>query len=230
METLFLDAHVGKIQYRRGGSGPALVYLHSASGEGEGLELLDLLAARFDVIAPMFPGFGDSDGIDQIDDMEDATFHLLDLLDRLDIERPTLVGASLGGSVAEVGSRYPGRVGRLVLVNPAGLYIVGAEMKDIFGRTLADMVPDLYYDDQHPMAQSAPVRGTRGRPRRRSCPSSWCGHSSRPWLPQPAWPGTLYLHNPKLRRRLWRISVPTLAARASGDSLIPEAHARAVRR
>ncbi len=167
MEALFLDARVGKIQYRRGGSGPALVYLHSATGEGEGLELLDLLAARFDVIAPMFPGFGESDGLDQIDDMEDATFHLLDVLERLDIERPILVGASLGGwMAAEVATRYPERVDRLVLVNPAGLYIPGAEIKDIFGRKLADMIPDLYYDDQHPMAAAdAPVRGAGRRPR-----------------------------------------------------------------
>ena len=56
-----------------------------------------MLAARFDVVAPMFPGFGDSDGIEQIDDMEDATFHLLDLLDRLELDRPILVGVLPGG-------------------------------------------------------------------------------------------------------------------------------------
>ena len=76
METLYADAHIGKVQLRRGGSGPALVYLHSANGEGEGLLLLDLLAERFDVVPPMFPGFGDSEGLDQIDDMEDATHKL----------------------------------------------------------------------------------------------------------------------------------------------------------
>ena len=54
---------------------------------------------------------------------------------------------------AEVATRYPERVGGLVLVNPAGLYIEGAEIKDIFGRKLAEMIPDLYYDQQHPMAQ-----------------------------------------------------------------------------
>ena len=36
-----------------------------------------------------------------------------------------------------------------------------------------------------------------------------------------------YLHNPKLRRRLWRISAPTLVVRGAADTLIPEAHARA---
>ena len=228
MEALFLDTHVGKIQYRRGGSGPVLVYLHSAAGEGEGLELLDLLAARFDVIAPMFPGFGDSDGLDEIDDMEDATFHLLDVLERMDIERPILVGSSLGGwMAAEVATRYPERVGRLVLVNPAGLYIAGAEIKDIFGRKLVDMIPDLYFDDRHPMAQLMRQFEALAGDREAELPFEMV----RPFLQTMAATARLawdpYLHNPKLRKRLWRISAPTLVVRAVADTLIPEAHARA---
>jgi pimeloyl-ACP methyl ester carboxylesterase len=228
MEALFLDARVGKVQYRRGGSGPALVYLHSATGEGEGLELLDLLAARFDVIAPMFPGFGESDGLDQIDDMEDATFHVLDVLERLDIERPILVGASLGGwMAAEVATRYPERVDRLVLVNPAGLYIPGAEIKDIFGRKLADMIPDLYYDDQHPMPQLMRQFEALADDREAELPFELV----KPFLQTMAATARLawdpYLHNPKLRKRLWRISAPTLVVRATADTLIPQAHALA---
>ena len=88
METHYLDTHVGKVQYRRGGAGPDLVYLHSANGEGEGLLLLDVLAERYDVVAPMFPGFGDSEGLDQIDDMEDAIHgHAKILGDRRRVEQ-----------------------------------------------------------------------------------------------------------------------------------------------
>jgi pimeloyl-ACP methyl ester carboxylesterase len=227
METLFLDTHVGKIQYRRGGHGPTLVYLHTAQGEGDGLELLDSLAHGFDVVAPMFPGFGESDGLDQIDDMEDATFHLLDVFERLEIDRPTVVGSSLGGwMAAEVATRYPNRVGRLVLVNPAGLYIEGAEIKDIFGRKIQEMVPDLYYDQSHPVAQLTLQYAALAEDRQAELPFELV----RPILQTMAAAARLgwdpYLHNPKLRKRLWRISVPTLVVRATGDTLIPEAHAR----
>ena len=61
-----VDTPVGSIQVYRGGTGPQLVYLHSAGGETP-FELLNDLAADFDVIAPVFPGFGESEGIDEID-------------------------------------------------------------------------------------------------------------------------------------------------------------------
>ena len=64
---------------------------------------------------------------------------------------PAVVGMSLGGwMAAEVATRYPERVSKLVLVNPAGLYIQGAEIKDIFGRTPAEMALDLFADQSPP--------------------------------------------------------------------------------
>jgi pimeloyl-ACP methyl ester carboxylesterase len=227
VETFYADTHVGKVQLRRGGSGPVLVYLHSANGEGEGLLLLDLLGEQFDVVAPMFPGFGDSEGLEQIDDMEDATFHLLDLFERVGVERPILVGSSLGGWMgAELATRYPERVERLVLVNPAGLYLPGAEIKDIFGRKVEEMVPDLYYDQQHPMAQLMLQFAALAADRDAELPfemvkpvfQTMAATAKLGWDP--------YLHNPKLRKRLWRVSAPTLVVRGAHDTLIPEAHAR----
>jgi pimeloyl-ACP methyl ester carboxylesterase len=176
----------------------------------------------------MSPGFGESDGLDQIDDMEDATFHLLDVLERLEIDRPVLVGASLGGwMAAEVATQYPERLGRLVLVNSAGLYIEGAEIKDIFGRTLDELIPDLYYDDQHPVAQLMRQFTALANDRDAELPFELV----RPVLQTLAATARLawdpYLHNPKLRARLWRITAPTLVVRSTGDTLIPEPHARA---
>jgi pimeloyl-ACP methyl ester carboxylesterase len=222
----YIDTNLGKIELRRGGAGPSLVYFHSASGEGDGLELLDRLAERFDVVAPMFPGFGESEGLDQIDDMEDATFHHLDLFDRLGLDRPIVAGVSLGGwMAAELATRYPERLGRLILVNPAGLYIEGAEIKDIFGRRLDAMVADLFFDEENPAARQMRDAGTFLRSRTevpfeliRPYVQTMAATARLAWDP--------YLHNPKLRRRLHRITVPTLVVRATDDTLIPAEHAR----
>ena len=65
--------------------------------------------------------------IEHIEDIEDAAFHVLDVMDRLQIESADLVGMSLGGwMAAEVAVRWPERVRRMVLVNSVGLYVEGS--------------------------------------------------------------------------------------------------------
>ncbi|MEY2475467.1 MAG: hypothetical protein QOG87_782 [Actinomycetota bacterium] len=220
-----VQTHVGKVQVRRGGSGAPVVYLHSATGEGEGLALLDELAATYDAIAPMFPGYGESEGIEQIDDMEDAVFHLLDLFDQLGLVSPAVVGLSLGGwMAAELATRYPERVSSLVLVNPAGLYIKGAEIKDIFGRTPDVMALDLFADQNQPMAQMMHAMADLQ-------PESVSFEMIKPYYQTMAATARLawdpYLHDPKLRKRLHRVTAPTLVIRGAHDTLIPRAHAEA---
>jgi pimeloyl-ACP methyl ester carboxylesterase len=228
--TELVQTRVGKVQVRRGGTGEPVVYLHSATGEGEGLPFLEILADRAAVIAPMFPGYGESEGIEQIDDMDDAVFHLLDLWGQLGLDAPTVVGLSLGGwMAAELAVRYPSMVGRLVLVNPAGLYIPGAEIKDIFGRSPAEMADDLFADQTHPLAQMMKAFGefrtdfsvTGTIPFELVAPlaKTMAATAKLGWDP--------YLHDPKLRSRLWRVAAPTLVVRGAQDTLIPAAHAEA---
>jgi pimeloyl-ACP methyl ester carboxylesterase len=221
--TELVQTHVGKVQVRRGGSGTPVVYLHSATGEGEGLELLDDLAADFDTVAPMFPGFGESEGIEQIDDMEDAVFHLLDLFDQLGLSAPAVVGLSLGGwMAAELATRYPERISSLVLVNPAGLYIRGAEIKDIFGRKPDEMALDLFADQSHPVAQLMIAMADMQ-------PETVSFEMIKPYYQTMAATARLawdpYLHDPKLRKRLHRVTAPTLVVRGAQDTLIPAEHA-----
>jgi 2-hydroxy-6-oxonona-2,4-dienedioate hydrolase len=219
---------VGEVELRRGGTGPAVVYLHSALGEGEGLEVLDRLAEGTEVIAPMFPGFGRSQGIGRIDDIEDAAFHLIDLWDRLDLRDPTVIGLSLGGWLAlELATRWPERVGRLVLVNPVGLYLDDAPIADIFGRSPGVLARDMFADQDHPMAQTMhsvdhvrndlATSGDVPFELFRVLAQTMAATARLGWDP--------YLHNPKLRRRLGRVTKPVLVIRGAADRLVPAAHA-----
>jgi len=230
-----VDTRVGPISVQDSGGGRPLIYLHSAMGEGSGLQLLGELGEQFAVTAPVFCGFGESAGIEQIDDIEDASFHLLDVLDRLGCwdegaRLPILMGLSLGGwMAAEFATRWPERVGGLVLVNPAGLYIRGAEIRDIFGRPPSEMAADLFADPEHPIAQMMRMMET-------SFANLTAGQEIPFELIKPqiqamtatariAW--NPYLHNPKLPGRLWRIDCPTLVVRGEQDSLIPAPHCEA---
>ena len=123
--------------------------------------LLEELADTRHVVAPLFPGFGASEGLAHIDDIEDAAFHLLDVLDRLELAWCDVVGLSLGGwMAAELAVRWPERVRRMVLVNPVGLYVEGAPITEIFGRAPGELADELFAD---PRLSDRPAHAGHGR-------------------------------------------------------------------
>ncbi len=226
-----LDSAVGAIEVYRGGrGGPApLVYLHSAQGETPGMVMLEHLAETRLVVAPLFPGFGDSEGLQRIDDIEDAAFHLLDVLDRLDLPWCDIVGLSLGGwMAAELAVRWPERVRRMVLVNAVGLYVPDAPITEIFGRTPSELATELFADPEFPIAQLM-----RAMDAMEADPSQIPFDMVRPVLQAMAATAKVgwnpYLHDPKLLGRLGRVSAPTLVVHARQDGIVPRAHAEAYR-
>ena len=212
-----------RTQLLRGGQGEALVYLHSAVGETMWLPFHQGLAAEFEVIAPAHPGFAASEGYDEIDGMEDVIFHYLDLFAALVLQRFNLVGASFGGWVAaEFAVRYPERVSRLVLVDAAGLWLDEAPVPDFFARLqdasalrrmmlyrpesfLGDL---LFPEDPEDERIEAGLRAMQAIAR--------IG-----WNP--------FLHSPKLRSRLRRITSPTLLLWGADDVVYPQLYAQAFR-
>ena len=81
----------------RDGDGPRLLFIHDELSSAW-TPFLDLLAERFEVIAPELPGFGCSERPEWADTIDDLAFAVADLADAL---APTaIVGASLGGWLA----------------------------------------------------------------------------------------------------------------------------------
>jgi pimeloyl-ACP methyl ester carboxylesterase len=224
-----VDTPLGKIQVLSGGTGAPLVYLHSATGETTNAALEDL-AGDHAVSVPVFPGFGASEGIEHIDGIEDAAFHLLDVLDALDLRAPDVVGLSLGGWLAaELATRSPERVGRLVLVSPVGLHIEGAPVGQLFGRSPAELARELYADEDNPMVHMmdalsemvGDVTKMAALPMDLLLPlwQSMSATAKIGWNP--------YLHNPKLAGRLRRVTAPTLVIAGAQDRFLPRAHPEA---
>jgi pimeloyl-ACP methyl ester carboxylesterase len=224
---------VGEVQLTRGGArspNSPLVYLHSSGGEtgsGEVAELLGLLAAEREVFAPMLPGFAGSEGLDQIDDIEDAAHHTIDVLDRLGLDRervPHLVGLSLGGWLAaEIAWRHPERVRSLTLVNAVGLYVPGHPMSELFGRPFDELANKVFADQSFPAAAAMHALASVGPKDMASVPfelvrpfyEAMAAAAKVGWNP--------YFHNPKLPRRLGRVSAPTLVIVGRKDGLVPNA-------
>jgi pimeloyl-ACP methyl ester carboxylesterase len=109
-----------RIRYVEAGSGPAVVLLHGfASSIYTWKDVLPAFARKRRVVALDFPGFGGSEA------PADLSFALLPqvaigLVDRLGIDRASLVGNSMGGAVAVVlAARRPERMSKLVLIDAA---------------------------------------------------------------------------------------------------------------
>ena len=101
------------------GSGRPLILLHGGLGSGEMFgPILPALAARHQVIAPDLQGHGRTADIDRPIDIRLMADDIAALIDHLGLDRPDVVGYSLGGGVAlQTAVTYPAQVGRLVVAS-----------------------------------------------------------------------------------------------------------------
>jgi pimeloyl-ACP methyl ester carboxylesterase len=77
--------------------------------------ILPALAGRHQVIAPDLQGHGRTADIDRPIDIRFMADDIAALIDHLGLDRPDVVGYSLGGGVAlQTAVTYPAKVGRLV--------------------------------------------------------------------------------------------------------------------
>ena len=104
------------LYYETHGAGQPLILLHGGLMSGETFgPVLPLLAERHQVIAVDLQGHGRTADIDRPIDVRLMADDIAALIDNLGLDRPDLVGYSLGGGVAlHTAAKYPARVGRLV--------------------------------------------------------------------------------------------------------------------
>lgn len=149
MKSRIIETPGGRtsIQVFEGGSGPDLLFLHGAGGILPGDPFLEALSRQFTVHAPLLPGYGDSSGEENLRDMLDFTLHTHDVMGVLGLERPLLVGHSMGGMIAaELAAVIPDCVDRLVLIAPAGLWDDAMPVADLFAMLPREMPHWLFHD------------------------------------------------------------------------------------
>ena len=105
------------------GDGPPLVWLHGINGPEADAAIILALSERYQVLAPLAPGFANLDELHELRDIHDLALHYDDVLDALRIEQAVLAGLSFGAMIAaEYAAHYPKRVSRLILISPVGLW------------------------------------------------------------------------------------------------------------
>jgi pimeloyl-ACP methyl ester carboxylesterase len=214
----FLELAGGRVRLLRGGAGEPVVFLHAAGGAGAWLPFHSQLAeAGFEVIAPDHPGFGQSDDFPELEAIDDLVYHYLEVLDGLGFglggARPHVVGASFGGWIAaELAVHSPQLIGSLTLLSAAGLRLPDHPVADVFLMPPAKLAAALFHDPP-PAPAAAP-----------DLDAIIAAYREATSLARVSW--TPDLSDPKLERRLGRITAPTLVVAPADDRLIPVAHAR----
>lgn len=201
------------------GEGEPLLFLHPSQGRLWS-SFLDGLAERHQVIAPLTPGAEDETELMRFDSFADLALHYDDLLRALDIERAMVVGHGFGGmAAAELAAHFPERVSRLVLIGAFGLWIDDDPVYDIHSAPMPDVPSRLFADPEGPAATGL-LRGPDGVDPamywvQASLTEAACTHFY--------WP----IPDRDLKRRLYRITAPTLLLWGSEDRIVPAAYADA---
>jgi len=200
-------------------SSPPLLYLHGTNLGNLWLDFHRMLAQQFHVFVPDTPGFGLSVRPDWMRDMSDYVLYFRDLLDTLGLEKAALVGHSLGGwMAAELAVWYPERVEKLVLSNAIGIRVKGSPIGNLFAMNPQEVLMACFDD----FAAAAPLM-----PAEFNADYMIEQYRQLTTLASLAWNPS---YDPKLERRLERITCPTLIVWGEHDRLVPPVYAEAFHR
>ena len=212
----WLNVHGVTLEILERGQGRPILWLHGEDGLDPAAPFLDLLAAHGRLVAPSHPGFGHSPDVNNIDTVDDLAYLYLDLLAERNLRDVILIGSSLGGWIAaEMAVKSSERMGGLVLVAPLGIKIGDRETRDIpdiFALPPDEVTRLQYRDPARAAVDHAKLSDDQltviARNREATALYAW----------EP------YFHNPKLKRWLHRISVPTLLLWGADDRFVTAAY------
>jgi pimeloyl-ACP methyl ester carboxylesterase len=120
----WLDLPDVRLHHLEAGNGPPVVLLHGGTGGGANwFRMLGPLSERYRVLAPDLPGFGLSGPVRPEAPLGRAAARLLQQwLAAHDVRDALVIGTSFGGLAAlRLAQQVPDRVGRLMLLDAAGL-------------------------------------------------------------------------------------------------------------
>jgi pimeloyl-ACP methyl ester carboxylesterase len=196
--------------------GTAVLLLHSGAGPRTLAGISAALSQHAYVLTPTHPGFDGTPRPERFDTIADLAEAYMDLLDQLDLKGVMVIGNSIGGWIgAEMALRdNHGRIAALTLLNAVGIRAVNGEQV-IDTRTVpptqipqlsfakAEFRPDFskFTDEQRAVAgANQKILAEYG--------------------------GDHFTYDPKLRRRLHRITIPALVLWGEQDGIAPIGYGR----
>jgi pimeloyl-ACP methyl ester carboxylesterase len=205
--------HGPELEVLQGGEGPPLVWLHGPRRPDADDAVLRALCDRFSVTAPLQPGQNSLSELDDLPTIHDLVLFYDSALEALGLNEVTLAGHSFGGMLAaELAAHAPGRVGRLVLLSPLGLWNDAHPVEDMFARPYPEIEALIWSGAERRPPAPTPEEGVEALIAIANALGSVAKY---------VWP----IPDRGLRGRLYRITAPTLLVFAKADALVPPAYA-----
>ena len=216
----------GKLQISvlEGGQGEPLIFIHGAGPLLVWDPFLDQLANDFRVYAPYHPGVGESSGLEHLDDLWDLVLFYEELIDALGLQSVFLVGHSYGGMIAaELAAQCPQRIRRLALVSSMGLWLDDTPVTDFFVLLPEEQAKLVWYDPNSDVAKASLAQPEDPRAKAEADLERTKTLSS---IGKFIWP----IPDRGLRKRIHRITSPTLLLWGAADGIVPPVYAEEYQR
>jgi pimeloyl-ACP methyl ester carboxylesterase len=134
IESLKLNARGHHVHYLKSGQGRPVVLVHGGASDSHDWRKLMGENHGFTFYAPDLPGFGASARNEQGYFITDFADFLTGFIETLKLERPALVGHSLGARACLDAAGQPGSsISKLILIDASGLGKVSAFGRFLFG-------------------------------------------------------------------------------------------------
>ena len=207
-----------EIEVTRRGAGKKLLLLPGEDMLEPDSSFVVALAQNFEIIIPSPPGFGRSTRPDWLTAPADLAYLLLSLVKKLGIAGAPAIGCSLGGWIAaEMAVMDENCFAKLVLINPYGVKLGGPTQRDFVDiyQLAPAKVAALKFRDPEKMKRDLTTLADDALTRIARNSESFARFG---WEP--------YLHNPKLKHLLYRITAPSLILWGERDGLASIDYAR----
>jgi pimeloyl-ACP methyl ester carboxylesterase len=201
------------------GQGRPILFLHPGEGLQPNRPWLDKLAETHRVIAPHHPGFGGSTLPDWIGTVDDLAYLYLDLAAELKLENAVLAGNCFGGWIAaEMAVRNTKNFAALLLAAPLGIKVGGILDRDI---------TDMHAISRAEFQKRAWADPAKGEIDYTKLPDTELAAIARGRETLAVFGWKPYMHNPRLKRWLHRIDIPTHLIWGEQDGIVSTAYGEA---
>jgi pimeloyl-ACP methyl ester carboxylesterase len=204
------------IRVDEGGSGRPILILHGGGGPQTVAGLAAGLS-RAHVLVPTHPGFAGEPRPEWFDSIDDLAFAYLDLLERLDLRDVLVIGSSVGGWIGSAMALYDTsrRLRGLVLINGAGIQVDGHPIPDVSTLAPEELAALSFHNPAAFRVDPSTITPEQIAARKANTEALYVYDSKR------------LGGDPKLQRRLRRVSIPVLVAWGESDRVADTEYGRA---